>query len=70
MLRIRLLNCPFRSVALENKAVCTYDLNLISSLLDLDVDRAECIQEGDTSCMYTAAVGDMVQEGLISTPAS
>ena len=57
MLRIRLLNCPFRSVALQNKAVCTFDLNLISTMLDLDVEREHCIHDGDSGCMYTAAVG-------------
>ena len=56
-LRIKLLNCPFRSVALQNKSVCTFDLNLISSLLNIDVDRAECIHDGDSGCMYTAAIG-------------
>ena len=56
-IRIRLLNCPFRSAALQNKAVCTYDLNLISSMLELDVEREQCIHDGDRGCMYTAAVG-------------
>ena len=56
-LRIRLHNCPFRSVALENKAVCTFDLNLISSMLGQGVEREECIHDGDNGCMYTALVG-------------
>ena len=51
---IRLQNCPFRSVALQNKSVCGFDLNLIGSLLDADVERQECIHDGDNSCMYTA----------------
>ena len=63
-LRIRLLNCPFRSVALQNDAVCTFDLNLISKLLELDVERAECIHDGDNSCMYTAALGPGAQSGV------
>ena len=52
--RIRLLNCPFRSVALQHKAVCGFDMNLIASLLELDVQRRECIHDGDNACMYTA----------------
>lgn len=56
-LQIKLLNCPFRSVALQNKSVCTFDLNLISSLLELDVERDQCIHDGDGSCMYTAGAG-------------
>ena len=56
-LRIRLLNCPFRSVALQNMAVCSFDRNLISSMLDVDVAREACIQDGDACCTYVAAVG-------------
>ncbi len=52
-LRIRLLNCPFRSVAMQNKAVCTFDLHLIGSLLDADVERTQCIHDGDSGCTYT-----------------
>lgn len=55
-LRIRLLNCPFRSVALQNDAVCSLDANLISAMLAVDMEREECIQDGDAGCMYTAHV--------------
>ena len=65
-LRIKLVNCPFRSVALQDKSVCTFDLNLISSMLDLDVERAKCIHDGDGSCMYTASVGEEDQQELLS----
>ena len=64
-LRIRLLNCPFRSVALQNKAVCTFDLNLISMMLGVDVDREECIRDGDSGCAYTAPVAS----GMSADPA-
>ncbi len=63
-LRIRLLNCPFRSVAMQNKAVCSFDLNLISNMLDLDVEREECISDGDGGCMYSAAVGAESERAL------
>ena len=66
-LRIRLHNCPFRSVALQNNAVCTFDHNLISSLLELDVQRAECIHDGADGCMYTAAIGGDGQKELLTT---
>ena len=55
-LNIRLLNCPFRSVALRTRAVCSFDSNLISTVLGVDVERSECIQNGHDSCMYTANV--------------
>ena len=64
-LRIRLLNCPFRCVALENDSVCNFDLHLISSMLDLDIQRAECICDGDSGCTYTAALGDAGQRELL-----
>ena len=64
-LMIRLLNCPFRSVALQNKSVCTFDLELISSLLEVDVEREECIHDGDGGCMYTAIVGDKAERELL-----
>ena len=63
-LRIKLLNCPFRSVALQNKAVCFFDANLIASMLDLDPEREACIHDGDSSCMYTATIGPQEAERL------
>jgi predicted ArsR family transcriptional regulator len=66
-LRISLLNCPFRSVALQSKAVCSFDLNLISSMLDLDAHRAECIHDGDGGCIYTVPIGVERQEELLTT---
>ena len=64
VLRIELLNCPFRSVALQNKAVCEFDLNLISSMLEVDITRDECIHDGDGSCTYSAAVGAQMERAL------
>ena len=64
VLRIRLLNCPFRSVALQNKAVCSFDSNLISAMLDMELARDACIHEGDTGCMYTAPIGAREAEKL------
>ena len=53
-LQICLHNCPFRSVALENAAVCAYDKALVSALLGSDVVRVSCIRDGDVSCCYVA----------------
>ena len=55
-LNIRLHNCPFRSVALQDSSVCSFDSNLISTVLGVDVERSECIQSGHNSCMYTANI--------------
>ena len=68
-LRIQLHNCPFRSVALENRAVCVFDSNLISSLLGRSVERRSCIHDGDENCMY--AVGLAGEEaGQVANVAS
>jgi predicted ArsR family transcriptional regulator len=56
LLQLKLLNCPFRSVALQNKAVCSFDSSLISAMLDIDVSRSECVHDGDASCLYRAAI--------------
>ena len=53
-LQITLLNCPFRSVALENKAVCSYDANLISNVLNVGLEHRACIHDGDPVCSYVA----------------
>ena len=53
-LQIRLLNCPFRSVALENKAVCSYDANLISNVLNVGLEQQACIHDRDPVCTYVA----------------
>ena len=69
-LRIKLLNCPFRSVALQDKSVCTYDLTLISSMLDMGVERQECIHDGDNGCMYTAVVDAKAEKELATVAPS
>ena len=63
-LRIRLMNCPFRSVALQSKAVCSFDLNVISSVLDMKVERKDCIHDGDSGCMYTAELSAEAEKQL------
>jgi predicted ArsR family transcriptional regulator len=62
-LEIRLINCPFRSVALQNQEVCGFDQHLISSLLQRQIVRKRCINDGDAGCCYTTklAVGEPEQ---------
>ena len=69
-LRIKLLNCPFRSVALHNEAVCSFDSNLISAMLDVDPVREHCIRDGDAGCMYTAPIGPREAQQLSAVPGS
>ncbi|MBI2171744.1 MAG: ArsR family transcriptional regulator [Chloroflexi bacterium] len=51
-LRLRLHNCPFRSVALAHHAVCEYDHAMLSAILGGKVVRDRCIQDGDAGCCY------------------
>ena len=55
-LNIMLMNCPFRSVALKNKSICSYDYHLISAMLNMDVKKAEAIQDGSALCVYKAMI--------------
>ena len=56
VLRIRLLNCPYRSVALRNKTICSFDSSLISVALNHDTKLQERIQDGDSCCVYSIQV--------------
>ena len=63
-LTLTLLNCPFRSLALSNNAVCTLDAHLISSILQRDVERDMCIHDGDSACAYSTPIGGRDAEAL------
>lgn len=51
-LKLRLHNCPFRSVAMGNHSVCEYDHAILSALLGTNVERDNCIRSGDQGCCY------------------
>lgn len=53
---IKLMNCPFRSVAMQNSSVCSFDSNLIAAMLNVDTLRGECIHKGGSCCIYRAQV--------------
>ncbi len=63
-LHIRLLNCPYRFVALRNRAICSFDSNLISAVLDVEPTREKCIQDGHSCCIYTIDVKSKQSTGL------
>lgn len=50
--RLRLLNCPFRAVSLENEAVCCLDADLISRVLGAPALREEWLHRGNHTCTY------------------
>lgn len=51
-IRITLMNCPFRSVAMTDSSICAYDTTLISTILGSQVTRERCISRGDKACVY------------------
>ncbi len=53
--RILLHNCPFRSAALGNGSVCTYDSLVISTILGADVSQEKCIHKNDDACCYVVS---------------
>lgn len=50
---LKLYNCPIYKLANEFKDVCRFDLQMFRDLLGKDVNREECITDGDPSCTYT-----------------
>ena len=55
-LEIRLCNCPLRSAALCQEAVCLFDRTLIGAILQVDPVRESSIHDGHTTCLYVAAL--------------
>ena len=51
-LQIKLLNCPFRSVAMNNPLVCAYDRSLITEMMSGEAIREMSIQDGSPCCIY------------------
>ena len=63
-LRIHLVNCPFRSVALRSKAVCAYDSAVITAMLDVDMTQEMCIHDGADGCVYEGRIAAAEAEVL------
>ena len=45
-------NCPVAAVANQYRQACRCERELFASLLDADVERTECLAEGDVRCAY------------------
>ena len=50
---LRLFNCPIYKLAAEYKDICLDELQLFKDILGKDLNREECIIEGNPSCTYT-----------------
>ncbi len=49
---IREVNCPYYHVGQNHPEVCAVDQTLISSMLDVPVEKVKCILDGDSYCTY------------------
>jgi len=49
---IREINCPYYHVGQSHPEVCTIGQTLLSNILAVTVERAECTLDGDSYCTY------------------
>ena len=54
VVRVKLHNCPFRTVALAEGEVCGMDRTIISAFVNGPVEKERCISTGAHSCCYVA----------------
>jgi predicted ArsR family transcriptional regulator len=54
VVRVKLHNCPFRTVALAEGDVCGMDRTIISAFVNGPVEKERCISTGAHSCSYVA----------------
>ena len=45
-------NCIYHHLAREHREVCDFDLALLSSLLDADIEHVECMVRGGGACRF------------------
>lgn len=49
---LKQFNCPIYKVASKFKEACKYELQMYKDLLGKEVNRQQCMSEGDPSCTY------------------
>ncbi|HCV27945.1 MAG TPA: methanogen output domain 1-containing protein [Dehalococcoidia bacterium] len=54
---LSLMNCPFRSVAMQNPVLCSYDVAVITAVASAPVKRVACLTDGDPICRYVIGRG-------------
>jgi Predicted transcriptional regulator len=53
--------CPFFHVGQSHPEVCTMDQTLISSILSIPTEKAECVLDGDNQCSYIITKQQLVE---------
>lgn len=49
---IQACNCIYHDLAQEHHEICEFDLALMSSLLDKEVEQLSCMAKGDCNCSF------------------
>lgn len=47
-------NCVYHDLAVTHNEVCEFDITLLSSLLDADIEHQTCMARGDHCCRFVA----------------
>jgi predicted ArsR family transcriptional regulator len=47
--------CPYQNVALENRAVCEMERQVMARLLESGVELTQCVLDGHRGCQFTIA---------------
>lgn len=50
--QIQLNNCPYRSAAMQNPVICSFDSRLITSVMGFESLKSECVRDGSGCCLY------------------
>ena len=51
-IKIQLNNCPYRSAAVKNPVICSFDSRLISNVMGTESLRSERVRDGYSCCLY------------------
>lgn len=50
--RIECKNCVYHDLARDHPEVCQFDLGLLSTLMDLEIEHQDCMVRGGTACRF------------------
>lgn len=49
---IAAVNCVYHKLAQRSRAICRYDVRLLSLLLERPIDHTSCMADGDNQCVF------------------
>jgi DeoR family suf operon transcriptional repressor len=51
-LNLQAYNCIYHDLAQKHHEICEFDLVLMSSLLDKEIEQLSCMAKGDCKCCF------------------